>query len=250
MWLGVAYIRFVHATTRWTVEGRAEIEARMSPGAPNHLPSAIGVLWHGRLFFSPTYASDNGRRMMAMISRAGDGEVIARIVGHWGIEAVRGSTYDRRKKQEKGGAEAFAGAERALREGAFLAITPDGPRGPRMRAQIGSAELSMRTQVPIIPITFSVSHGIMLRSWDRFLLPLPFGRGIEIWSEPLFPPSGETTTVRAHSQVIEARLTELTNLADDRIGRARVLAAPSEQAGEPGAETAPDATGPARVPPA
>ncbi|MEM7529953.1 MAG: lysophospholipid acyltransferase family protein [Pseudomonadota bacterium] len=233
--LGAGYIRLVIATTRWTVEGREHFDAILAPGG-----GVIAVMWHGRLFLSPSYAP-LPRRTVAMISRAGDGDVITGIVGRWGVETVRGSTYDRRKRQEKGGAQAFEGAERALREGAVVAITPDGPRGPRMHARAGAAELAARVQAPVIGVAFSVSRGIVLKSWDRFLLPLPFGRGVIFWSEPLTPPAADDpVAVATHRVAIEAMLTELTDAADDRIGRDRIVAAPPEETEAP--EVEPSAT--------
>ncbi|MEO1533150.1 MAG: lysophospholipid acyltransferase family protein [Pseudomonadota bacterium] len=215
--LGAGYIWLVTRTTRWEVRGRPHFDQILAPGT-----GVIAVMWHGRLFMSPTYAP-LPRRTVAMISRAGDGDVITGIVGRWGVETVRGSTYDKRKGQEKGGAQAFEGAERALREGAVIAITPDGPRGPRMRAQAGAAELSARTGAPVIGVAFSCSRGRILRSWDRFLLPLPFGRGVILWSEPLAPPpKGDAAAAEAHRVAIEAMLTELTDAADNATGRPTV----------------------------
>ncbi|MEO1317016.1 MAG: lysophospholipid acyltransferase family protein [Pseudomonadota bacterium] len=215
--LGAGYIWLVTVTTRWEVRGREHFDRILAPGT-----GVIAVMWHGRLFMSPTYAP-LPRRTVAMISRAGDGDVITGIVARWGVETVRGSTYDKRKGQEKGGAQAFEGAERALREGAVVAITPDGPRGPRMRAQAGAAELSARTGAPVIGVAFSTRKGRCLQSWDRFLLPLPFGRGVILWSESLpAPPPKDAEAAEAQRQAIEAMLTRLTDAADAEIDRTPV----------------------------
>lgn len=212
--LGAAYIHLVDVTTRWTVEGRENLETILASGT-----GVIAVMWHGRLFMSPTFAP-LPRRTVAMISRAGDGDVITGIVARWGVETVRGSTYDKRKGQQKGGAQAFEGAERALRENAVVAITPDGPRGPCMQAQAGAAELAALTGAPVIGVAFSVNRGRLLLSWDRFLLPLPFGRGVILWSEAIqAPPMGDAAAAEAHRVEIEGMLTRLTDAADARMGR-------------------------------
>ncbi|MEO1456853.1 MAG: lysophospholipid acyltransferase family protein [Pseudomonadota bacterium] len=223
-WLGAVYIRFVTRTTRWERIGQDQQDRSIAAEG-----GLIAVMWHGRLFVSPIFAPP-WRHTVAMISNSRDGDLIAAIVGHWGVETVRGSTYDRRKRQDKGGADAFAAAEAALREGALLAITPDGPRGPRMRAQPGAAQLAQRTGVPVLPIAFSVRRGWLLGSWDRFLLPAPFGRGVIITAEPLQPPAPEAGRDAAERfrLAIEQTLTALTEEADRRCGRPSVEAGAAE----------------------
>jgi lysophospholipid acyltransferase (LPLAT)-like uncharacterized protein len=216
--LASAYIALVDRTTRWEVRGREEFDRLV-----DEEPGLIAVMWHGRLFMSPTYAPVPRRRTVAMISSNRDGDLITAIVRRWGVETVRGSTYDRGKGRDKGGAEAFAGAERALRDGALIAITPDGPRGPRMRAQSGTGQLAARTGRPVVPIAFSVARGRVLGSWDRFLLPLPFGRGVALFGPTIRPPDApEPEAARAVTAAVERALTDLTAEADRLCGRAPV----------------------------
>ncbi|MEM0921936.1 MAG: lysophospholipid acyltransferase family protein [Pseudomonadota bacterium] len=224
--LGAGYIRLVTRTTRWHVEGKDVFDATEA----EETGGVIAVIWHGRLFMSPTYAPVDRRRTIAMISNNRDGELIAAIVGRFDVDAVRGSTYDRAKRRDKGGLEAYHGAIAGLREGALVAITPDGPRGPRMRAQVGAAQLAVETASPVIPIAFSVRWGRLLGSWDRFLLPLPFGRGAIVYG-PVLRPSGQgVETVRRE---MEQSLTETTNRADALCNRPAVV--PGEAEATPGA---------------
>ncbi|MEL7349277.1 MAG: DUF374 domain-containing protein, partial [Pseudomonadota bacterium] len=135
-WLAVQYIRFTVWSTRWTVEGDAaknDLVARRIP--------FICAVWHGRLFVTPTLAPP-GYRTIGMISNNRDGDLIAEIIAAWGVEAVRGSTFDHAKGRDKGGTQAFVGARKVLTGACCVTITPDGPRGPRMRAQPGIAQLS------------------------------------------------------------------------------------------------------------
>ena len=129
------------------------------------------------------------------------------------------------KQRDKGGAEAYVAAARELRQnGALIAITPDGPRGPRMRAQEGAARLASVQGAPVIAVGFSVRWGWNLASWDRFLLPLPFGRGAIIYSEPRLPPEdGSPQALARFREALEGDLNDVANRADDICGRARVL---------------------------
>jgi lysophospholipid acyltransferase (LPLAT)-like uncharacterized protein len=220
------YIWLVVRTTRWTVVGRDGWD-RLAAKPEGF----ICVTWHGRLFLSPSYVVPGnvgaGKRCVAMISASRDGDLIARIVGRWGVGALRGSSYDHAKRRHKGGAQAYAAAARELsRNGAVVAITPDGPRGPRMLAQDGAAQLAVSQGVPVIAVAFSVRRGRILASWDRFLLPLPFGRGAVVYSEPRQPPAASDSQAQARfRRALEEDLNAVTNRADDLCGRARVLPA-------------------------
>jgi hypothetical protein len=114
-----------------------------------------------------------------MISRHRDGEFIARAVKFLGIESVRGSTT-------RGGSSALRGMVRLYRTGANLAITPDGPQGPRHVVQMGTVELARQTGAPILPVTYGASRKKVFGSWDHFILPLPFCRVVYIWGEPVW----------------------------------------------------------------
>ena len=216
--LGALYIRLVVWTTRWRIDGYEHVEKLLVPGT-----GIIAAIWHGRLFMSALWAP-KGRRTVAMISNNRDGDLISAIVWRFGVFSVRGSTYDHEKSRDKGGAEAFSGAYQELKKNnSVVAITPDGPRGPRMRAQRGAALLSIQTRAPIQPVTFSTVKGKTARSWDRFIFPYPFGRGVQIYGEPLWPPeSDDDASVDAYLAEIERSLTEITNRADDLCGRKRI----------------------------
>lgn len=223
--IGAAYIRLVHATTRWEIVGLDEFQAAISPGT-----GVIAAIWHGRLFLSPTWGP-KGRRTVAVISNNRDGDLISAIVWRFGVHSVRGSTYDREKRRDKGGAEVYNAAlqELTLRN-AVVAITPDGPRGPRMRAQRGVAQLAIETRLPVVPIAFSTVRGKLLRSWDRFLVPWPFGRGVQIFGAPIMPPPpGDDAAETAFLAAIETTLTEITNRADEICGRPPVTPGPAAE---------------------
>ncbi len=215
------YIWLVARSTRWTVIGRDGWDALgAKPGG------FVCVTWHGRLFMTPTYVPPD-KRAVAMVSASRDGDLIAAIVARWSVAAVRGSSHDHAKGKAKGGVEAYVAAARELSEnGALIAITPDGPRGPRMRAQAGVAQLAMSQRAPVVAVGFSVRWGRHLASWDRFLLPLPFGRGAVVYSAPRLPPKDESPPALARfRQALEADLNEVTNRADDLCGRRHVLPA-------------------------
>jgi lysophospholipid acyltransferase (LPLAT)-like uncharacterized protein len=125
-----------------------------------------------------------------------------------------------------------------LAEGECVGITPDGPRGPPMRASGGIVNVARLAQVPIVPIVFATSRRRVLRSWDRFHLALPFGRGAFLWGEPIEIDGDLDEAGLEHARLlVETRMNALAAEADRRVGHGASLpvpapAAPMELAGK------------------
>ncbi len=141
--LGVWLIRFLRLTMRIEYVDFDEYRERVSSGR-----QSIVAFWHGRLLMMPCAPHREG--MTVLISLHRDGELIARIIRHFGISAVRGST-------SRGSLSGLRGLLKAIKEGRDIAITPDGPRGPAFRAQRGIIDIAKKTGLPIVPVTFSAS---------------------------------------------------------------------------------------------
>ncbi|MEM8793522.1 MAG: lysophospholipid acyltransferase family protein [Pseudomonadota bacterium] len=218
------YISLVTRTTRWDWRGKEPAFRHLDA----HPEGLIAAIWHGRLFMSATFAPLEKRQTIAMISSNYDGQLITDIVAHFRVPAIRGSSYDRIKRRAKGGARVYEAARDWLDKGAVVAISPDGPRGPRMRAQPGMARLAIETGCGIIPVAFSSRWGRYFNSWDRFLVPFPFAKGAIIYGDVLMPPKDPTPgEERAYHLAVERALTEVTNLADDLCGRRRIEPGPA-----------------------
>ncbi|MGH7065124.1 MAG: lysophospholipid acyltransferase family protein [Stellaceae bacterium] len=210
---GSWYIRLVHRTNRWLVEGDEHPRRLRAQGRV-----FIGAFWHGRMMMIPVA----WRRMAPMhmlISAHRDGRVIADTVSYFGIDTIAGST-------RRGGSAALRAMLKRLKDGDCVAITPDGPRGPAMRASIGIVNAARLAQVPIVPITFATSRRLLLDTWDRFHLALPFGRGIFLWGEPIdIAADLDEAGVEQARLLVEARLTDMSAEADRRVGHAVASAA-------------------------
>ena len=213
-WVMARYIRLVHATSRWSVEGAETPRRFWAEGKP-----FILAFWHGRLLMMP-YCWDARVPINMLISRHLDGQLIARTVRHFGIATVAGSS-------SKGGSAALRAIVKALRAGQCVGFTPDGPRGPRMRASAGLVNAARLADVPILPCSFATSRRRVLRSWDGFLLALPWSRGVFLWGEPIrVAPESDGAAVERARRTVEERLNALTREADRRCG-----ATPVEPAG-------------------
>lgn len=170
-------IRGLRACVRLRHHGDAAVRRREARGE-----RFILAFWHRHLLLMP-YAY-RGRRISVLISRSRDGELIARTVARLGIDASRGSTG----LPEKGGAAGLRELLRKAREGYDLAFTPDGPRGPLGVVQPGVILAAAATGFPVQPVAIAASRGRRLRSWDRFLVPLPLATVHLVYGEPLSVP--------------------------------------------------------------
>ena len=219
-WVYARYTGFVFATSRWQTRGREDADAMLRAGRP-----FIAAFWHNRLMMAPQGWRE-AATMHVIISRHRDGESIARAVRHLGVAAIRGS-------RTRGGAAALRSSLRLLEEGGYLGITPDGPRGPRMRVQPGIIALARLSGAPIVPATYAVSRRRVADSWDRFVIALPFSRGIYLWGQPIHVAAGADAAAMERARLLlEERLNALTAEADRTVGAVPI--APAESAAHAG----------------
>jgi lysophospholipid acyltransferase (LPLAT)-like uncharacterized protein len=129
----------------------------------------IFCLWHNRLAISMMVHRRHPRKLAALISASKDGALLAAVLAKFGVEHVRGSSSRR-------GPQALLELTTRGEKGYDLAVTPDGPKGPRYIVQAGVISLAQVTGFPIIPVTCNTSRKICLKSWDGFQIPLPFSR--------------------------------------------------------------------------
>ena len=213
-WLAAHYIRLVHVTGRWTMVRGEAVGPYVGTGVP-----FILCFWHGRILMMP-YAWEHRDVVHMLISRHRDGQIIARTVGHFGIETIAGST-------KRGGAAALRAMLKVLQSGSVVGITPDGPRGPRMRASDGIVTVARMAGRPIIPMTFGTSRRKVLSSRDRFVVPLPFSKGVFVWGDPIeVPRDGDEAEFDAIRQAVEDSLNAITAEADRLTGFAPMEPAP------------------------
>lgn len=207
-----AWMRFCFATIRWTWEGREHAERVWGDGG-----GVLCVFWHSRIGLSPhCWPLDRAQPAKALISLSPDGQFIAKAVARLGFPAVRGSSANKDKADAaKGGSRALRDGLKQLKVGA-LAITPDGPRGPVRVMAEGLPLMARMSGAPVLFIGLSCNPAIRLKSWDRALLPLPFGRGAVVYDLRRFPEGADIAEVVAPwtelLTAVEARADAITGL--------------------------------------
>ena len=193
-------IRAIRSTMRVRCDGREKLDAIRAQGR-----AYIHAFWHGHLFLMP-YAYPGGR-MAILISEHRDGEYIARTMARFGYTSIRGSTTS-------GGAAALRKAVLMAKKGWDIGFTPDGPRGPRHKVQMGVIMAARLSGLPVVPVAFAASPAKVMGSWDGFVVPLPFSKGVFVYGDPVEIPSsaGEAELEAARSR-LEQDLVECTSRA-------------------------------------
>ncbi len=167
----------------------------------------ILTLWHGRIFYLFYYLR-NRPDYYLLISPSADGDLLAKLAHLMGYSVIRGSTF-------KKAVPAARSLIRVLREGHRIIIIADGSRGPRCIAQSGSVQLAGITKLPLFPMTFGAKNKVVLNTWDRFILPLPFTCCKINFGPPIHLSSRSSEELVEEKRLeLEASLTQLDSECD------------------------------------
>lgn len=195
----------------------------------------ILTVWHSRMLMMPLFWPA-GAPLCVLGSSSADGRLALAAARKFSLQSLvrlRGAS-----------ARSPRALLQCLRDGCSVGLTPDGSRGPRMRAKLGAVKLAQLSGSPIVPAAYACSSSLMLSSWDRFLVPLPFGHGVFRVGTPIHvPPDASAADLEIARRRLEDQLTGLTQFADRRVGRI-----PVSPSGEPapGEAARPAAGAPAR----
>lgn len=194
--LGYGLVRALFATVRFERE------------SVHHLTDARGrsrgvllVCWHDQLL--PLIHAHRNEGIVALVSEHADGEYIRRVLQPYGFGVVRGSST-------RGGARGLRELVREARGGRDLAVTPDGPRGPRHRFKEGALVVAQLSGLPVVPLVGAASSAWRFNSWDRFLVPRPFSTVRIAYGSPLPVPRDADRAERQRlARGLEATMEEL-----------------------------------------
>jgi lysophospholipid acyltransferase (LPLAT)-like uncharacterized protein len=198
---GGALLTSLLRTARWEVLGSENFLSKDGK-------ACVYVLWHGRLLPCSFYHRNRG--LATLISKHRDGDYIADVVERWwGFEAIRGSS-------SRGGSSALRQIVRTLRRGTSVAITPDGPRGPRQKMKTGPVIAAQLAGVPLVPVSAGTATAWWVGGWDRFMIPKPFSRIRLIFGDPIeIGRDADAAEIERVSALVEERLNSLTVAADE-----------------------------------
>lgn len=193
-------VKLLYKTIRWEIIGLENIKDKEGP--------FVFSFFHGRMmmlaFLYPYIKKSECVKMI--LSPHFDGEIGSLIAEKFGIDSIKGSS-------SKGSLKLLKEINKI--KNCDIAITPDGPRGPFHKVKNGVIYISKITGYPIIPLSYSVSKGKRLKSWDKFLIPFPFSKGVYIIGKPFFvPQSLDKSNIESLAKSLEEEMIKIENIAD------------------------------------
>lgn len=197
--LAAFFIRLAFRTTKWTAVGEHFPSEYHQTGRP-----FIVCLWHDRLMLAPRVWKWK-KPLYVLASDHRDGRFIAKVVENFSMPAVYGST-----------GKGFSAAKKLiqlLRKGEYVAMIPDGPRGPRHKLYPGVIAIAKLAKVDILTFSFCVKRYRKLSSWDRFIVVWPFNRGVMVWNKPVLYEDIKDISEAEAVQLVESRINEASEEA-------------------------------------
>ena len=189
---------------------------------PDHLPPGdrlIYCIWHENLLLPALYFGCP--QIAVLISKHADGQLLGSLVTAMGMGMVCGST-------NRGGVEAVRRLIGEHNPWRHLAVTPDGPRGPRRVVQPGIVYVASRTGMKIVPAGVGYRRPWRAGSWDKFAVPRPFTRARCLTAEPVAVPDGlKAAELEPYRVKVQEEMDRVNALAQDWADTGRLVLPPA-----------------------
>ena len=188
-----------------------DINIRKALKALKNKQPLICAIWHSRALLMPAlFDLFGGRKVLVMVSRSEDGIFTSRALRLFRIKSAFGSST-------RGGKEALMEMVNTYKErGATLAITPDGPLGPAEVVKPGVVLLAKETGLPIFTVSYYAKRVIRAKSWDRFVIVLPFNKITIMVGEPIYvPKDADEKTLEEYRKKVEDELKRITYICEN-----------------------------------
>ncbi len=199
-WLISIYIKVCFHTSIWIVKNSNEVDKQIKKKN-----SFIVCFWHNRLLMA-SFCWSWKQDLKMLISSHSDGKIGSNAVSHLGIQTITGSS----RKQNLSSLKEIINL---LKKNNILAIAPDGPRGPREEVKDGLISLLKKTGVTVLPLGYSARFKINLKTWDRFILALPFNKFVTVWGNPV--KFDKIKTTEENKIILENEMNRVIRLSDN-----------------------------------
>ena len=169
----------------------------------------ILAFWHGPLMtFSYTWKIN--KKLNILASSHSDGRFGASIARYFKVNNIPISSDSNNLSLRP--------IFKILNSNNYIAITPDGPRGPKEKVSDGIIKIAKISKVPIIPVGFGSSKNFCLKSWDSFLITLPFSKCRIVWGDAItIPENLEDKEIEIYKKLIEEKINECVKKAKENL---------------------------------
>ena len=165
--------------------------------------SFIVCFWHNRLLIAVCW---NWSKEFKYFSGHADGKIISNAISYFGIQTITGSS-------RKNNLSSLKEILKQISNDSIIGITPDGPRGPNGQVKKGLISLLKKTNVPVIPLSYSAKFKFSLNTWDKFIFVTPFNKFIAVWGNPF--QFDKNRTLAENKLILEKEIKRVTMLSDN-----------------------------------
>ena len=203
-YLGYIYILFVGITSKIEI-----INEEFSNKMWRDKKPFILAFWHGQLMMIG-YVWKTKSVLNMLASSHSDGRFGAYIASHFNLKNISIEAKNKSPSLRK--------IFKILNNGDYLGVTPDGPRGPNKKVSEGIIKIAIHSQVPILPLGFASNKNLQLRSWDSFLITLPFSKCKFFWGDPIIIPSTtKDTEIEKYKLYLEEKINYCMHTAKSKL---------------------------------
>ena len=199
-WIISIYLRICFQTSLWFTKNSEIVEDLI-----NEDKSLIVCFWHNRLLMA-VFCWNSEKPFKMLISGHSDGRIISEAVSHLGIETIRGSA-----RKEK--LSSLKKIVNLIENNNILGFTPDGPRGPNEEVKDGFMSLLKKTNVTVLPLSYSAKFKIRLKTWDEFIFVPPLNKFVAVWGNPF--KFDKKKTCKENKKILEKEMNRITMLSDN-----------------------------------
>ncbi len=199
-WIISLYIKICFQTSIWLTKNTDVVDKLAAKNK-----SIIVCFWHNRLLMA-VFCWNWSRDFKMLISGHSDGKITSKAVSYFGIETITGSS---RKKNVSSLKEIIS----QIHKNNIIGITPDGPRGPNEEIKEGLISLIKKTNVVVLPMSYSAKYKVRLKTWDKFMFVTPLNKFVVVWGNPF--KFDRTKTATDNKRILEKELNRVTILSDN-----------------------------------
>ena len=199
-WVISFYIKICFQTSIWLTKNSEIVEKLLKKNK-----SFVVCFWHNRLLMA-VFCWKWPHEFKMLISGHSDGKIISNAISNFGIQTISGSA-------RKNNVSSLKEILKQINDNSIIGITPDGPKGPNEEVKIGLISLLKKTNVPVLPLSYSAKFKFKLKTWDKFIFVIPFNKFVAVWGNPL--QFDKNKTLAENKLILEKEMKRVTMLSDN-----------------------------------
>ena len=197
-WTISFYLKLCFQTSIWLTKNSEIVEKHIKKNK-----SFIVCFWHNRLLMT-VFCWKWSKEFRMLISGHADGKIISNAISYFGIKTITGSS-------RKHNLSSLKEILKQINNDSIIGITPDGPKGPNEEVKKGLISLLKKTNVPVLPLSYSAKFKFTLNTWDKFIFVTPFNKFIAVWGNPF--QFDKNKTLAENKLILEKEIKRVTMLS-------------------------------------